>query len=189
MDFGKSEKYKHFSEKKFLLNIGVLYPKKNQLALLDMLALTDLELVLITASVKADYAKTLTEKAAALHHTERIHILETVTEKEKHFLLKKCAGYVHPSLAEGFGIPPLEAMYYGKPVFLSTATSLPETGGKEAYYFPTFDPVGMADIVEKGLQESFGNTEKAEKRKAHALRFSAESMAKKYMQLYQDLLD
>ena len=45
---------------------------------------------------------------------------------------------IYPSAAEGFGIPAIEAMLFGKPVFLSSLTSLPEIGGKVAYYFNNF---------------------------------------------------
>ena len=50
------------------------------------------------------------------------------------------------SLAEGFGLPVIEAMTYGKPVFLSRRTSLPEIGGDKAFYFnDEFDPDGMKE--------------------------------------------
>jgi glycosyltransferase involved in cell wall biosynthesis len=51
----------------------------------------------------------------------------------KQFYLSKCHAFVFPSIREGFGLP--QAMHFGKPVFLSNKTSLPEVGGKHAYYW------------------------------------------------------
>ncbi len=58
-----------------------------------------------------------------------------------------------PSIAEGFGIPPIEAMHFGKPTFLSTRTSLPEIGGKYAFYFDDFDAENMQSVFEKGMNQ------------------------------------
>ncbi len=56
------------------------------------------------------------------------------------------AAFVFPSLYEGFGIPPLEAMACGVPVLLSDSSSLPEAGGQAAIYA---DPSSSADIAAK----------------------------------------
>ena len=58
-------------------------------------------------------------------------------------LSRTAPGFVFPSLAEGFGLPPIEAMHFGKPVFLSRLTCLPEIGGDAAYYFDVFDSQQM----------------------------------------------
>ena len=55
--------------------------------------------------------------------------------KKKNALLQHCQALCQPSLAEGFGIPPIEAMAFGRPVFLSKCTSLPEIGAEEAFLF------------------------------------------------------
>ena len=56
-----------------------------------------------------------------------------------------------PSLTEGFGLPPLEAMHFGKPVFLSRLTSLPEVGGDAANYFDSFEPSAMRGTIEDAI--------------------------------------
>ena len=61
-----------------------------------------------------------------------VRVLLGIDDATKAWLLGHCEAFVFPSLAEGFGLPPLEAMYFGAPVFLSRLTSLPEIGGSQA---------------------------------------------------------
>jgi glycosyltransferase involved in cell wall biosynthesis len=61
--------------------------------------------------------------------------------------------FVYPSLYEGFGIPPLEAMHYGCPVLASNASSIPEVIGDAGLYFDPTDP----DDLQQKLEEMLGN--------------------------------
>lgn len=63
------------------------------------------------------------------------------------YQMAKC--FVFPSLYEGFGIPPLEAMSQGVPVIASDATSLPEVLGDAAYYFRSNDGEALAALLER----------------------------------------
>lgn len=67
-----------------------------------------------------------------------------VTREELEQYVAQCAALVHPSLYEGFGLPPLEAMAAGRPVAVSRAASMPEVCGPEADYF---DPTDVDDIA------------------------------------------
>jgi glycosyltransferase involved in cell wall biosynthesis len=70
-------------------------------------------------------------------------VLLGVDDSVKAWLLANCEAFLFPSLAEGFGLPPLEAMHFGTPVFLSDRTSLPEVGGTQAGYFREFSASAM----------------------------------------------
>ena len=61
-------------------------------------------------------------------------------------LYQHAALFVYPSICEGFGIPPLEAMHFGCPVLVSSATSIPEVVGEAGLYF---DPYNMEELQEK----------------------------------------
>jgi len=74
-----------------------------------------------------------------------------INAEEKQYYLQNCSAFVFPSLLEGFGIPPIEAMRFGKPIFLSKLTSLPEIGGDKAFYWDTFDAKDMATIFTNGM--------------------------------------
>jgi glycosyltransferase involved in cell wall biosynthesis len=186
--FSSAQDYSFINEN-FILNIGVLFPKKNQSVLLDLISKNDRHLVFITSSAKSEYKEKFLEKVKLLGLTERVHILENIDNEEKYFLLQRCESYCHPSLAEGFGIPPVEAMYFGKPVFLSKFTSLPEIGGDLAFYFEDFSAENMNDTYLKGIA-AFNKDKEAfqTKLKARALEFSYLKMAESYESIYKELL-
>ena len=135
----------------FLLNIGVVKAKKNNHVLLPMMdLLPDYQLV-IAGDDKGAYAQHLREQ---LPHHANVQMLRTVDDDERRWLYAHCAGLVMPSLYEGFGLPVIEAMQWGKPVFCSQMTSLPEIGSSHAFYFPAFEPEAMAQTVRMGMAET-----------------------------------
>lgn len=92
--------------------------------------------------------------------------------------------FMFPSIAEGFGAPPLEAMYFGKPVFASTHTSVPEVCGDAAYYFTSFEPDDMVDTFKKGMHH-YNTFMPIEKIKARYDFFSWEKNARQYLEIYK----
>lgn len=74
----------------------------------------------------------------------RIHFLGTLTDEELAVAYSLCTAFVFPSLQEGFGLPPLEAMQCGAPVICSNTTSLPEVTGDAAI---SLDPTDLTDMV------------------------------------------
>lgn len=184
-----SNKNYEFINRKYILNIGVLFPKKNQDVLLNLITGSERDLVLITSSAKSDYKEKFLQKVRDLGLENRVHILENVENDEKYFLLQHCESYCHPSLAEGFGIPPVEAMYFGKPVFLSHLTSLPEIGGNLAFYFNDFSVDTMKKVYDAGIKMFNEDKENfVTKLKERASSFHYQQMADSYEDLYQVLL-
>jgi glycosyltransferase involved in cell wall biosynthesis len=116
-----------------------------------------------------------------------VTVLAGVSDAQKAWLFASCAGFLFPSLTEGFGLPPIEAMHFGKPVFLSDRTCLPEVGGDAAYYFRRFDPAHMREVVEAGLAD-VGRPGRAEAIRRHAAGFSWDACAAAYLDLYLALL-
>jgi glycosyltransferase involved in cell wall biosynthesis len=113
----------------------------------------------------------------------QVRVLTSVSDAQKAWLYANCAGFVFPSLTEGFGLPPLEAMYFGKPVFVSDRTSLPEVCGDAAWYWQDFEPISMRHVVEQGLR-MHGAPDRAAQVRRHAQTFSWSAAIERHLALY-----
>lgn len=183
------EKFSFFNQKKYILNIGVLFDKKNQLSLIEMLPFIDEDLVLIASDERNPYAENLRNRIKELNLQDRVHFLKNVSEEEKYALIQNCSAMCHPSIAEGFGIPPIEAMSFGKPVFLSTFTSLPEIGGDVAFYFENFVPQIMAEFFKNKMKFYGENKEEISlKIKNWTKQYDYKVMSNNYLQFYEAIL-
>ena len=103
-------------------------------------------------------------------------------------LYAACRALLFPSLCEGFGLPPIEAMKLGKPVFLSTLTALPEIGGKEAFYWADLSPVPMAEVVRKQLAFFDATPSYSDRLRQNAARFDWDECIEQYIQYYLEIL-
>lgn len=167
----------------FFLFLGVLHPKKNVHALLAIAqAFPDYALVLAGRN-DHPYAQHLREQAVQLGVD---NVLQTgpVDEATKAWLYANCEAFLFPSLSEGFGLPVVEAMSFGKPVFLSRLTSLPEIGGREAVYFNSFDPEDVVETLRAGMRDFYDDPLKGERLRWQANRFRWQNTGKAYWAIY-----
>lgn len=170
----------------FLFSVGTVLAKKNFHVLPALLVDNDYELII--AGNRSPYELMILKEAHEYGVRDRVKIVGAIPESEKHWYFQHCKAFVFPSIAEGFGLPVIEAMYYGKPVFLSTHTCLPEIGGKEAYYFnPEFDPLKMQEELVTGLEHFKQHGNPAQLRQK-ALKFSWENAAKSYWDIYNKFI-
>jgi glycosyltransferase involved in cell wall biosynthesis len=173
-------------QKPFLFSIGQFYARKNFHVLPPLLKNNDYELV-IAGLNDLPYAKQVQEVAREYGVQDRVKLIGPITEEEKDWYYKKCKAFMFPSYAEGFGLPVIEAMQYGKPVFLSTSTCLPEIGGDVAYYFDNFDPDYMQKKFVTGMQH-YNQDNPQDKIKSRAAQFTWQKAAQQYMDVYKSLL-
>jgi glycosyltransferase involved in cell wall biosynthesis len=103
-------------------------------------------------------------------------------------LYSQASAFVYPSLYEGFGIPPLEAMSFGCPVVCSNASSIPEVVGNAGEYFDPCDVDSMIEVIEKVVysQERSSMLKKLGENRVKL--FSWELCAEQTMKVYQSLL-
>ena len=166
---------------RFFLSLGEVKEKKNLHVLLPMMERLPDHHLIIAGNDNTDYAKHLASLISQLS-THNVHILGMVSDEERRWLYAHCEGLLMPSVAEGFGLPVIEAMQWGKPVFCSDRTSLPEVGGPYAHYFSTFEPESMAAVVRQGLAEH--NGKKAAQEQSYAASFSYDRHMQQYVDRY-----
>ncbi len=172
----------------FLLHISSLQPKKNAHLLVAMMAQLPKEHLVLIGNWSSEYGKQL-KKRIAKSGLRNITPLDPVTNEEKAALYAACRGFLFPSLCEGFGLPPIEAMYFGKPVFLSRLTALPEIGGPVAYYYDDLTPEAMATVTKMGLAAFYEDEEESAKRVCRwARQFDWRRCAEEYIAYYLHII-
>lgn len=133
----------------FLLIVGASYPHKNIDRALQAFARVRSELQgiqLVVAGGRADYTKRLKERVEELHVRD-VKFTGYVSPEDLPALYSAARLLFYPSLYEGFGLPPLEAMACGCPTIVSKTSSLPEVCGDAAYYVDPYDVESMAEAL------------------------------------------
>ena len=173
-------------QRPFMFTMGYVNRKKNFHVLVPLLENNNLELVVAGRLDEPDYVFNMKKLAEELGVSDRLHILGPVSEADKAWYFKHCLAFSLPSLAEGFGAPVVEAMQFGKPLFLSNRTSLPEIGGDISFYFHSFEPSAMQAVFSTGMAE-YNKNGLAQKiiRRGEAFRWQEKAAA--YCRVYASL--
>lgn len=174
-------------EAPFLFTIGTIVDKKNFHVLPALLSGNNYRLLIAGVTNSEDYKNKIIEAAKAFGVADRIVFTGAVSENDKQWYLQNCLAFLFPSISEGFGLPVVEAMYFGKPVILSTHTSLPEIGGDAAYYFENFEAEHMQEVLRQAL-EHFENNNRETEMKQRAKLFDWKTSATQYHEVYKSLL-
>lgn len=177
------------SEKPFLLAIGNFQARKNYTALIEMMRLTTEYTLILAGNNENSYGQEIKDLIQKYHLENRVLLTGKISEQSKQYYFEHAKALLLPSIQEGFGLPVVEAMHFGKPVFLSWLTSLPEVGGTEAFYWDNFDPEEMKNTVVEGLAHFYEDEEvNARKMQDRASMFSWENAAKEYLDIYESLV-
>ncbi|MBD0285692.1 MAG: glycosyltransferase [Flavisolibacter sp.] len=175
-------------DRPFLFTMGAVVEKKNFHVLPALLRCNDWLLIIAGLFRSEQYKQRIIMEAKKYNVSDRVIFTGAVSENDKQWYLKHCLAFLFPSISEGFGAPAVEAMYFGKPVILSTHTCLPEIGGAAAYYFQNFDPDEMQRTLEESLHH-YQQNDRAPLIREHALSFSYAKGAIAYHTLYDELLN
>ena len=95
--------------------------------------------------------------------------------------------FVFPSLYEGFGLPPLEAMASGTPVVVSNVSSLPEVVADAGVLINPYDPTSIADGIRQVLTDGSRRAELTKKGLVRARMFSWEASVRQVRQIYGEV--
>jgi len=139
------EKYK--LPKAYLLYVGRVNVRKNLIGLVKALAhLPKSDLKLIIAGERGNYPE-LDDYIALKQLEDHVVFTGHVPETDLHLLYARARVFCFPSYAEGFGLPPLEAMQCGVPVVVSSRTAMPEVCGQAALYADPDDDGAIAAAI------------------------------------------
>lgn len=133
--------------KDFFLAVGTLEPRKNYVNLIKAFALLADKFPqyhLVIVGGKGWQYDTIYEEIRRNYLTKKVHLLGYISNSSLVKLYNSASALVFPSLYEGFGIPPLEAMKSGCPVIASNTSSIPEVVGDSAILV---DPKSHLDIA------------------------------------------
>lgn len=172
----------------FLFFIGMLQSYKNVHTMLPLLAANPDYWLVLAGPDKPEYSQQIWEQARQLNVADRLLMPGPIDESTKWWYYAHCEAFLFPSLMEGFGIPVIEAMSFGKPVFSSPLTSLPEVGGSEAFYFPSFDAETVVETFKQGMETYQNDPAMPERLRSQSQKFRWELAAAEYWRLYQKLM-
>jgi glycosyltransferase involved in cell wall biosynthesis len=168
--------------KPFFFHLSRMTPNKNPQCLIETAKIWP-EKRFVFAGPNTREARALATENAALPN---VIFLGEVSEAQKAWLYANCEAFLFPSLAEGFGLPPLEAMQFGKPVFVANRTSLPEICPNEYGLLHSFDAPSIKLKIASSPLIQRANEYVADA-KNHARTFSWEKCGRAYLDLYMEL--
>ncbi len=173
---------------KFVLYAGTVKPHKNLERLIEAFdivrkrGLGHVNLVLIGD----DISKYAALRRAVHRHQlfKQVKFFGYMPEDTLAAMYRLAAVFVFPSLYEGFGLPPLEAMASGTPVVTSNVSSLPEVTGDAACLVDPHNPEAIADGIYRVLTDDQYSRSLSQKGLARAGQFSWEASARRVHQIY-----
>jgi glycosyltransferase involved in cell wall biosynthesis len=178
-------------EKPFLLFVGNVKPHKNLVRLLDAFS-SIAEVVphdlVIVGKKEGFITGDDVVKERALRLGDRVHFTGYVDDAALRQYFSHAAALVFPSLYEGFGLPPLEAMASGCPVIVSNAASLPEVCGEAAVYCDPYHSEDIAQQILLVLRDESLRADLARKGLEQARKFTWEACAEETSRVMRGLL-
>jgi len=172
--------------KPYLLYLGTLEPKKGVRELIGAFgafARRDPTCTLVLAGARNGFSSELDRLIAGSDARSRILQPGYVEETDKKALIAGSRLFVFPSLYEGFGLPPLEAMALGVPCVTSRETSLPEIVGNAAMTVDVRNEQAFADSLDRGISDEGFRNAAFDAGPARARLFSWKAAAQQFLDL------
>ncbi len=185
-------------EEGFILNVGGIHERKNIPRLVRAFARLVRQHrypgnLVITGSVSgAPYQirmKRVCDAAVTAEGVEdRVVFTGFIPDAELDSLLRRADLLIYPSLYEGFGIPILEAMQVGTPVVTSNVTAMPEVAGGAALLIDPYSVDEMVEAMRRLLEDDALRRDLIRRGRERASLFSWERTARRYLELYREVV-
>lgn len=177
--------------RQYLLSVGTLEPRKNlQLVLRAYASLpsaTQARFPLVIVGMRGWLTSGLESLIAPLTGSARVRPIGFVDDEELAHLYSGARMLVYPSLYEGFGLPPLEAMTSGTPVIVSNTSSLPEVVGNAGLTVDSADVDGLKEAMLRLIEDEAFWNEVRRKSLERAATFSWERCATETLAVYRNV--
>jgi len=178
----------------FVLYAGNIKPHKNLERLIEAFtlmrqhspSLKDLQLLIIGDEISKYASLRRAVHRYKLH--KHVRFFGFVSDQTLAALYRLADVFVFPSLYEGFGLPPLEAMASGTPVIASNVSSLPEVVGDAALMIDPYEPGAIADAMRQVLTDSALRADLRRRGLARAREFSWERSIKRVREIYEEVM-
>ena len=176
----------------YILYVGNIKPHKNLERLIEAFhyvrsqGRSELELLIIGDEIGKLQALRRAVHRYNLHRYVRFHGF--VADRTLAVLYRLASVFVFPSLYEGFGLPPLEAMASGTPVVTSNVSSLPEVVGDAAVLVDPYDPQAIADGILQVLHSSHLRAELKQRGFARVQAFSWDRSVRRVREVYEEVV-
>lgn len=176
---------------RYILSVGTLEPRKNLSKLVEAFSmlphqvLRDYRLVLVGAEGWNN--STLGRTINNLNLKEKVLLGGFVEDEDLPYIYNGASIFVYPSLYEGFGLPPLEALACGIPVITSNLSSLPEIMGKAALLVDPGNEMEIAKTIRKLIFQPKLAKKLASKGPEQAQKFSWEKAAEETLKLFEEV--
>lgn len=188
----KNVRHKFAIKDAFILSICTFEPRKNMASLIkayeiyrDRNKTSNIQLVL-TGKLGWDYENILTLIYNSKYKTDII-VTDYVSDYELGVLYKEAIVFAYVSFCEGFGMPILEALNYGKAVLASNTTSMPEVGGDAVCYCNPYELDSIYSALEYLIEDAEYRKDLQKKAKLQAEKFSYKKSAKKIEEILFEL--
>jgi len=175
----------------YVLSLGTVEPRKDLPTLVkafDTVAGNHPDVRLVIAGTNGWGAAALGEAVAAACHRARIDCVGWVSDAERSRLLQNASVFAFPSIYEGFGLPPLEAMAAGVPVVATAAGAVPEVVGNAGVIVPVGDVDQLAQALAYVLDDAEERARLIETGLRRAGEYTWERCAEGLVGLYRDAL-
>lgn len=175
---------------RFILGLGTLQPRKNFTRLIEAFAdlrfeICDLHLVI--AGGKGWLYEEIFAVVERLGLAEQVVFPGFVADEHLPALYNLADLFVFPSLYEGFGLPPLEALACGTPVITSDASSLPEVVGEAGLMVEATDVEGLAEAMQRVVEDNALREGMIARGLEQARKFTWQKAASRLLDLYETL--
>jgi len=170
----------------FILSLATIEPRKNIRTLIEALNMLNRNKLSKTKLVLAGNVGWLFEKDLKKYLNDQVVLIGHVDAKDRKALLHQANVFVYPSLYEGFGFPPLEAMACRVPVVASNVSSLPEVLSDAALLVNPYNALELAEAIvslanDEGLRDAF-----VEKGLEQAKKYSWVESARKTVDVFEE---